>query len=379
MLCKVIILAGLALSGHEKPDGKEPVMDTIAIEGVIVNSKLQRFNSSLSLKIIPVTELKQNKQLLLSDLVGSISNISVNNTGPGGIALASLRGLGTYHTAVLWNGINLQNSMNGNVNLSSIPVSFIDNLAIQYGGNGALFGSGAIGGTINIDNSTDFGKGHSSEYYQTYGSFNSIYSGVNYTFSGERFASSTRLFYSDAKNDFRFHNTARTGSPLENQENSNSSKFGLMENLAYLITPNDNLSATIWYQNSFNQYPPMMTGSSNHEHEQTEFIRGVAQWRATRKQFDFNFKGSLIKDSQYYINPGGSDTSNHHSNLLVFEGESIFKISASSRIETGINLNFEDVKTTNYSDVKQRFRPAISSAYRYYGNDRNFEAFAGLR
>jgi vitamin B12 transporter len=379
MFCKVIILAGLALSGHEKPDRTESIMDTIAIEGVVVNTKLQRFNSSLSLKIIPTTELKQSKQLLLSDILGSISNISVNNLGPGGIALASLRGLGTYHTAVLWNGINLQNSMNGNVNLSSIPVSFIDNLAIQYGGNGALFGSGAIGGTINIDNSLDFGKGHSSEFYQTYGSFNSIYSGFNYTFSGANFASSTRMFYSEAKNDFRFHNTTKKDWPFENQENSNSSKLGLLQNLAYQITPDDNLSAIIWYQSSFNRYPPMMLSSTNHEHENTVFVRGVVQWRATRKNFDFNLKGGLIKDSQEYRNPGQNEASNHHSNLLVFEGESIFKISTSSRVETGINLNFEDVRTTNYSDVKQRFRPAFSAAYRFYSYEGKFEAFAGLR
>jgi iron complex outermembrane receptor protein len=187
------------------------------------------------------------------------------------------------------------------------------------------------------------------------------------------------MFYSKAKNDFRFRNIARTGDPFENQENSNTSKQGIMENLRYQITPQDNLTATIWYQNSFNQYPPMMTGSSNHEHEQSEFIRVITQWRATRTKLDFNLKGSLIKDSQYYRNPGGSDTSNHHTNLLVFEGESIFKISTKSRVETGINLNYENVKTTNYLDVKQRFRPAFSAAYRFYSHEGKFEAFAGLR
>lgn len=378
MLCEAIILAGLAISSPSKPDGDDPI-DTIAIEGIVVNSKLQRFSSTLSLKLISTAELKQSKQLLVSDLLGSLSNVTLNNYGPGGIALASLRGLGTFHTAVLWNGINLQSSMNGNVNLSSIPVNFVDQIAVQYGGNGALFGSGAIGGAIHLDNNLDFGKGHSTEVYQTYGSFNSIFSGINYTYSGSKFASSTRIFYSEAENDFRFHNITKIGKPYENQENSNSNKIGLLQNISSQISPKDNVSASIWYQNSFNRFPPMMTSSSNHDKENLEFIRGTLQWKTTTKKVDYSVKGGLIKDSQFYRNPGTGEVSNHYSNSGIFETEAILKISSTQKLETGLNFNAEDIRTTNYPEVKKRFRPAISAAYRFSNLNGKFEAFVGFR
>jgi len=378
MLCKVIILAGLSIVDPVKPKVEEPV-DTIAIEEVIVNSKLQRFSSSLSLKIIPTSDLKQGKQLLLTDMISSISSIAVNNYGPGGIALASLRGLGTYHTAVLWNGINLQNSMNGNANLQSIPVNFVDQVAIQYGGNGALFGSGAIGGTIHIDNSIDFGKGHSSEFYQTYGSFSSIFSGLNYIYSGISFGASTKLFYSQADNDFRFHNIAKIGKPYENQENSNSSKFGVLQNLAYKISQGDIISTTVWFQNSFNRYPPMMSSTSNREYEHTQFIRGIGQWKATRKQIDFNIRSGLIDDSQIYRNPVTGEASDHFSLLGLVEGETIYKVSQNQKIEAGINLSAESINSTNYAQVERRYRQALSAAYSYCGTEGKLEAFAGLR
>jgi vitamin B12 transporter len=378
MFCKAIILAGLAFTNPSKPDGDQPI-DTIAIEGIIVNSKLQRYSSSLSVRIIPSVELKQYKQLLLSDLVGSISNVTINNYGPGGIATASLRGLGTFHTAVLWNGINLQSSMNGNVNLSSIPVNFIDQVAIQYGGNGALFGSGAIGGTIHIDNLLDFGKGHSTEVFQSFGSFQSIFSGINYTYSGLKVATSTRIFYSEAENDFRFHNIAAIGSPYMKQENSNSSKLGLLENIALQISPKDYLSTSIWLQKSFNRYPPMMTASTNNEHERWANFRGVVQWKANRKYFDFNIKGGLFKDFQFYNDTVRREKSKHYSNLGVFEGESIFKISPNHKIETGLNLNFESISSTNYPEIEKRFRPSISTSYRFYAPEGKYEAFASVR
>lgn len=378
MLCKVIILAGLSYLSPSKPDGDDPI-DTLNIEGVVVNSKLRRYSSSLSLKIIPTIELRSNKQLLLSDMLSSLSNVVVSSYGPGGISTASLRGLGSYHTAILWNGINLQSPMNGGVNLSNIPISFIDQVAIQQGGNGALFGSGAIGGVIHLDNSLELGKGYTAEIYQTYGSFNSIFSGVNSSFSGTKFATSTKLFYSEADNDFRFHNISKIGSPYENQVNANSSKIGLMQNFVFQATNNNKLSSSVWLQNSFNRYPPMMTSYTNKEKEHTDFIRGVVQWQSSHEMVDFNVTGSYFNDRQKYRNPGTGEASNHTSNTGNFESEAIIKFADEQRIETGINVCYEQVTSTNYSTNKDRYRPAASVTYKYSDLEGTYDFFAGLR
>jgi len=378
MLCKAIILVGLSYFSPVKPDGDPPV-DTINIEGIVVSSKLQRYSSGLSLKIIPSIELKSSKQMLLSDMFGSLSNVLVNSYGPGGIALVSLRGLGTYHTSILWNGINLQSPMHGGVNLSSIPINFIDQIAIQYGGNGALFGSGAIGGTIHIDNSLELGKGHSAEFYQTYGSFNSIFSGLNYTYSGSNVASSTRFFYSESDNNFRFHNTARIGKPYENQENSNSSKIGLLQNFVFNLSKKHKITSSTWFQKAFNRFPPMMTSYTNNEYENFDFIRSVVQWRSSYSILDINTKGSFFNENQQYRNPGTGEASDHKLNTGTFESEAIIKINNNHRLETGINICYEEVSSTNYFSHKKRTRPATSLTYKFSNDDGKFELFAGVR
>jgi vitamin B12 transporter len=378
MLCKAIILAGLWSTNPVSPENDKPV-DTLSIEGIVVDSKLQRFSSSLMLKVIPGLELKNSKQLALSDVLGTISNINVNSYGQGGSSSASLRGLGSYHTAILWNGINLQNPMNGGINTSIIPVNFIDQVAIQYGGNGALFGSGAIGGTIHLDNRLELGKGHSAELYQTYGSFNSYFTGANYTFSGMKFASSTRIFYSETENDYRFHNITKIGKPFENQVNANSSKQGLMQNFVAMLSDQSRLSSSIWIQKSFNRYPPKMTDYTNHETDLNSFFRSLIKYSYTGSIFDLNAKASYFYDVERYRNPGISDSSNHYSSSIIFESEVIGKIAGEHRIEAGVNINGERVKSTNYTDPKERIRPSATITYRYSKLNGVTDFYAGVR
>lgn len=378
MLCKVILLAGLSYFSPTKPDGDDPI-DTLTIEGIVVNSKLQRYSSALMLKVIPALDIKQNRQLVLSDMLSSISNISVNSYGSRGVSLASLRGLSSYHTAILWNGINLQNPMNGGVNLTNIPVNFIDQLTIQYGGNGALFGSGAIGGTIQIDNLLEFGKGYSSEVYQTYGSYNSYFTGINFGYSGQKFASSTRVFYTETENNYRFHNTTKIGTPYENQVNSNSSNKGLMQNFMVLLSKKDKLSASIWVQDAFNRYPPMMTASTNNEKDKNFLFRNVIQWCSSHKNVDFNTKAGYFQSTQKYRNPGISDTSNHYSNSWIIESEAIIKISENHSLETGVNVNNEQITSTNYPASKSRIRPAVSITYKFSDKTGKLELYTGIR
>ena len=47
-------------------------------------------------------------------------------------------------------GVKINSSQNGLVDLSSFPVSELDNIEIVRGGTSALFGGNAIGGVVNL-------------------------------------------------------------------------------------------------------------------------------------------------------------------------------------------------------------------------------------
>lgn len=377
MLLSLILACSLASSGDFPPDGKS-IRDTVSLREVVVSSKLKRFSAGLSLKVIPPIDLKQSRSLLLSDLLAVQPGLVVNSYGPGATASVSLRGLNSAHTAVLWNGVSLQSSMNAGVNFSSIPTFFVDQVAIQSGGNGALFGSGAIGGVIHLDNQLAFGEGNSGELFQSVGSYGLSYSAFKHSYSGKTFAISSRMFYSEAQNNYEFRNTTKIGKPIVNQTNANYRKAGIMETVSLLLSHEDRLVVALWAQDGYNAYPPMMSMSSSRQFDYTSFIRATTQWRANRRNYDFNIKAALFNDWQAYRNIP-VERSNHHSTNGQVEGELIYRVNENDVFEAGVNTAYERVRSTNYSQLKERIRPAATLGYRFRTENGGAEAFAGLR
>ena len=66
------------------------------------------------------------QQQNLAQLLAYSSPLNIKVYGQGQLATTGFRGAGAQHTAVLWNGINLQNSMNGQTDFSMFPVDFAD-------------------------------------------------------------------------------------------------------------------------------------------------------------------------------------------------------------------------------------------------------------
>jgi iron complex outermembrane receptor protein len=377
MLLSVLIASIISFPADVPPVAKS-LNDTIALKEVVVSSKLKRFSAGLSVKVIPPIDLKQSRSLLLSDLLIGQPGIVVNSYGPGATATVSMRGFNSSHTAVLWNGVNLQASMNSGVNFSNIPAFFIDQVVVQNGGNGALFGSGAIGGVIHLDNQLAFGEGNSGELFQSIGSYGLSYSALKHSYSDQTFAISSRIFYSEAQNNYRFRNTTKIGKPIVNQTDANYRKAGIMETASFLLSQEDKLVVALWAQDGYNAYPPMMSMSSSNQYDYTNFIRATTQWRANRRKYDFNVKAALFNDWQAYRNIP-VERSNHHSTNGQVEGELIYRVNENDVVEAGVNTVYERVRSTNYSQSKERIRPAATLGYRFRTENGAVEAFAGLR
>lgn len=88
------------------------------------------------------------------DFAGVINGqpgVVVKDHGPAGAAQSvSLRGSTSSQVLVLLDGIRLNSSRDGEVDLSSIPIEIIDHIEIVRGGESVLYGPSAIGGVINI-------------------------------------------------------------------------------------------------------------------------------------------------------------------------------------------------------------------------------------
>lgn len=123
--------------------------DSIRLEPVIVKGFVpEKFMSGLKIQKFDSASLNLFRFQNISELLSLYTPIAFKNYGPGQLNTASFRGTSANHTAVLWNGLNINSPILGQTDYSTIPVTGFDQLSVQYGSAASIVGSDAVGGSI---------------------------------------------------------------------------------------------------------------------------------------------------------------------------------------------------------------------------------------
>ncbi|HKL09479.1 MAG TPA: TonB-dependent receptor [Bacteroidales bacterium] len=380
---KLIVCCFLAFSIQgfaEEPDEGIPA-DTIALKEVQISAqRIDHFSTGLKVSSIEKVLMDEYKTQSLAELLAMHSQIFIKSYSNGGVTSPSTRGSGANHTAVLWNGFNLQDPMNGMTNLSHIPISFIDEIVIQQGGSGALFGSGALGGAIHLNSNTPYNKGLEINTHHKYGSFQSIFNAFNINYSNSKFSSSTRLFKHTSKNNYEYKNMATINRQTENLANASYQRFGLLQSLKYKINNSQEVSFNGWYQNSFNELPSTMLNVNPGEEEQKdELIRLTAGWRRLGEQSTTTVRTAYLTGKNSYTNPTFNDTTNNQTNSLIAEIEQKFQLGNNHLINLGVNETYETASSENYGGDKYRNRISFFTSYKIFNLKNTFSSTLSFR
>ncbi len=182
--------------------------DTVKISEVEVKAKrIETFgfkHTSISRKqiqLVPSTDIAQVLQ--------TFSSIGINTYGKGGIASSSIRGGSASNTQVAWNGITINSPMLGQFNLALLPSLAFDRLDIVHGGNSLVQNSGALGGTILLQNAPHWQEQTKLSLVQKAGSLSNFDSNVRFLFTRENLQSNTFINFSLLRSsedykDYRF-------------------------------------------------------------------------------------------------------------------------------------------------------------------------------
>lgn len=101
--------------------------------------------------IITQKDIEESGAADLSTVLAQQSGVVVNDYGPeGSTKTVSIRGSTSDQVLVMVDGIRFNSSFDGSVDLSRIPVDDIDHIEIVQGGASSYWGTGAVGGVINI-------------------------------------------------------------------------------------------------------------------------------------------------------------------------------------------------------------------------------------
>lgn len=148
----------------------------------------------------------------LASLLTDQYPVFVHRYGVNGMASLSMRGASSAQTQVYWNGIPIQNPALGQADLSDLAVELMEEIRLIYGGGGALWGSGQVGGGLVLGSGlpfSDSGRRHSLRVKGGAGSFGQGLGSLQWTHSAEKVAWSLGYRQAGARNDFPYDHPNR--------------------------------------------------------------------------------------------------------------------------------------------------------------------------
>ena len=257
------------------------------------DSRLYTHSRSQVVTVLKDSILEENRSSLASVLKFN-SPVFIRENGYGMVASASFRGTTASQTAVVWNGININSQFTGQTDFNTIVPSNYENIAIRAGGGSVLYGSGAIGGSIHLNNRFTFTNKFSNELMLGYGSFNTGMLRYSAEASTENTAVYINLSRNQSDNDFKY--------PGTNKFNQNGDFFNssLSAGIAHYIDRSNILKFYSDIYSGQRAFAGTLTAPSRSKYEDFN-SRNLLEWKGLYNPFISTLKFAFLKEQFKYF------------------------------------------------------------------------------
>ena len=234
------------------------IADTVNLNEVsVISPKSITFSNGSNVKKIDPFKIKISQTEKIADLLSSNSSIYIKQYGA--LATPTIRGTSSSHTSVNWNGYPINSIANGLSDLSNITALTNDNIFLIKGGNSTIFGSGSIGGSINIDS-----KKIRNQKLSSNTNFESGSNGLSSQSYSAKYGDDIVSFYIlhsklKDKNKFKFTNISQAGNPRQTNKHGKIVSFQNKLDLNFKLNPNIIIQFNYWGDNSTREVPQNMT------------------------------------------------------------------------------------------------------------------------
>lgn len=327
----------------------------IEIEEVQVSDlQTKLFNATQKNVVLNDSVVMFNKESL-TKLLNFNSFFYFKENGNGMVSSPSVRGTTASQTAVIWNGININSNLTGQTDFNTITTYDFNSIQLKYGGGSVVYGSGAIGGSIHLNNEMRFTKHFNQFLKLSYGSFQTQNTNYKFSLSNQKFSSQFSISYNKSKNDYEFVGL--------NKRNSNGEYKNLSFNSA--IGYKLNSKWTLKYFNSIyngnRNFSGTISSIGNSKYEDYN-IRNLIELKENAAVFESNFKVYQLAESFKYFENKDTDifsTAKVTTSLFRYEGllKSIAKLQFKPIIEfqylngNGENIGKNSRKNTSLSGL----------------------------
>jgi vitamin B12 transporter len=226
---------------------KQPRQDSVMLQPVVITGFVpERFMAGLKVQRLDSALVHSFQFQNLSDLLSFHTPLAFRNYGPGQLNTVSFRGTSSTHTAVLWNGLNINQPNLGQTDFSTLPVAGFERLSVQYGSSASVVGTDAVGGSLLLESAGTQPQGLQARIGRQQASFGNHQTQIGARYGtgqreGRQFSGKTLLYGGTTPN--RYPYTERRGYLMEPSE---SSQRGLVQDLVWTGRREQQLSAHLW-------------------------------------------------------------------------------------------------------------------------------------
>ncbi len=290
------------------------------------------------------------------------SGVFVKSYGAGSSATTSIRGGSASHTAVTWNGLPLQSPMLGQLDFSLLPMLFVDEAQLQRGGNTASWGSGALGGTIGLQNQPLSYEGLEAGLQSALGSFGLQDWQASARYRSGAWGINTRLLHRTARNDFSY----RLANGTERQQsNAAFQQQGILQEIYWDADARNRLSLFAWWQATERELPPLTTQNISLAAQRDSTLRTSLQWRHLGDEAVWNLRLGWFREAIDYRDELILLRSLSHFHTLLGELEGQWQLATETELEGGIFYNYTTALAEGYRGQQpQQNRQAVFASLR---------------
>ena len=346
ILCTLLVLANVpkqlfaqSVNTVLQADSLMPAVEVTALLN-------EEFRPATKVQKLDSAALEVNYGYNLAQLLRQQSHVAVREYGAGQLSTVSFRGTGSSHTAVLWNGLNINSPVLGMTDFSEVPVAALENVEVIYGNGSPMYGSDALGGTINLSTSKrSWQPGFSVGARSAVGSFGYYDAGGELAYGSRKVYFAVKPYIKLAENDFPFHSGQRKEAELRN-ENSAFKQYGTVFNAVARTSGQEVLSLDVWLHKAWRQIQPNIQKIGypvNYSPDQEiSFLRSSLQYR--------KLEGNSELDVQLaYLYDENTQYGTYQTSQLVTKGQYANQFRKSLKAAFGGELIRKEADNVDYS------------------------------
>lgn len=294
---------------------QEKRVDTV----YIFDKQIDDVKQNQLVKTLNQDDIKKNSTNL-SELLRFQSEVYIKENGRGMVSSPSFRGTTAQQTAFIWNGINLNSIFLGQGDINNLSLLSYDNIEIIAGGGSVIYGSGAIGGSIHLNNQLTYHRGTHANLFLEGGSFKTYNSILKASHSTDRWSFSAGINHSSSDNDYE------VSERKYRNENGNYKNIGANVGVGFKLNSRHQFSGFYHWDNG-EQFFPILEATQTKTKYKTRNQRLLTAWDYHYHRIKNNFNFAFLNEEfDYFSSIDYPKSSGGVGKSLLLKNDFTFKI-----------------------------------------------------